>query len=431
MKLYRFLIIFFIVTAAACSGVPDVVNPDTPQETALQTDVPPVPTVTFDPAESIDETGPLTLRVWIPPEFDPNAGTRSSELLNARLSEFSSRRSDIRLDVRVKAVDGPGGLLDALTAASSAAPKAVPDLIAIPRFLMETAALKGLLYPFDGLTSLPDADEWYGYAREMALIQDSIFGLPFAGDALALLYQSSIFEETPADFASILNSSAQFAFPASESSSLLTLNLYMAAGGPVKDEQGRPTIDAVILGKVLEFYQQGELNTVIPAGNIQLDTLEQAYREFAEGNVGITLISISRYLSDRKSLTESAVLAPVPTHNGIPYSLASGWVWALSTSDPERQAQAVELAEFLMDPSFLSDWNLASNSLPTSSAALASWEDTPMRDAVAKVAASSHLAPSSDLISSLGPAIRIAVIQVLSRQGEPAALAEDAASKVR
>ncbi|RPI80494.1 MAG: hypothetical protein EHM41_22630, partial [Chloroflexi bacterium] len=202
MKLYRFLIIFFIVTAAACSGVPDVVITDTPQETALQTDVPPVPTVTLDPAESIDETGPLTLRVWIPTEFDPNAGTRSSELLNARLSEFSSRRSDIRLDVRVKAVDGPGGLLDALTAASSAAPKAVPDLIAIPRFLMETAALKGLLYPFDGLTSLPDADDWYGYAREMAVIQDSTFGLPFAGDALALLYQSSIFEETPADFAS-------------------------------------------------------------------------------------------------------------------------------------------------------------------------------------------------------------------------------------
>lgn len=431
MERLRFLLTFVLILAASCSNMPDLgVLPD-PPETPLLTEAIPVPTTAVITEAAPEDVGPVTLRVWLPPQFDPALGDTASELLNARLLEFSSRRSDIRLDVRVKAVDGPGGLLDALTAASSAAPNAVPDLIALPHSLMEIAALKGLLYPFDGLSTLMESDDWYGYAKEMAVIQESTFGFPFAGDAPALLYRSSEFADTPSDFDSILNSTARLVFPASEPSSAFTLNLYMAAGGIVRDKEGRPVLDPIVFGNVLGVYQQGILNSVIPPENIQLDSMEQAYSEFLDGAANMTVIPVSVYLREKENLSEDALLAPLPTLDGVPYSLASGWVWALSTNHPRRQGLAVELAEYLMDPSFLSEWNLALDVLPTSLSAFATWENTPVREAAVKIAASARLSPSADLVSSISPAIRVAVLQVLARQGEPAALAEEAASKVR
>jgi hypothetical protein len=82
--------------------------------------------------------------------------------------------------VRIKALDGPGGLLDALSAANAAAPLALPDLILLPRPQLETAALKGLLTPFDGLSASLNNGDWYDYARDLAQLQDSTFGLPLA-----------------------------------------------------------------------------------------------------------------------------------------------------------------------------------------------------------------------------------------------------------
>ena len=81
--------------------------------------------------------------------------------------------------MRIKAPDGPGGLLDSLTTASAAAPLALPDLVALPRPIMETAALKGLVHPYQNLTSPIDEPDWYPYARQLARLQDSIFGIAF------------------------------------------------------------------------------------------------------------------------------------------------------------------------------------------------------------------------------------------------------------
>jgi hypothetical protein len=73
----------------------------------------------------------------------------------------------------VKALDGTGGLLDALVSANAAAPLALPDLVLLPRPLLESAALKGLLHPYDGLSSLMDDPSWFDYARQLAHFKSS------------------------------------------------------------------------------------------------------------------------------------------------------------------------------------------------------------------------------------------------------------------
>ncbi|MBA4380168.1 MAG: hypothetical protein C0393_05765 [Anaerolinea sp.] len=99
--------------------------------------------------------------------------------------------------MRVKAESGPAGLLESLAAARQAAPSALPDLIALPYRDMETAATRGLIYPLDNLTGLlagrsSAGSDWYDYAHQLAQVQDTTFGLPFAADALALVYRDTV-----------------------------------------------------------------------------------------------------------------------------------------------------------------------------------------------------------------------------------------------
>ena len=91
--------------------------------------------------------GARLVRIWLPPEFDPQGNSPASSLLKARLDEFASENPDVRLEVRVKALEGAGGLLESLVAANVAAPLALPDLVLLPRPLLESAAIKRIALP--------------------------------------------------------------------------------------------------------------------------------------------------------------------------------------------------------------------------------------------------------------------------------------------
>ena len=179
--------------------------------------------------------------------------------------------------MRIKALDGAGGLLDSLTAASAAAPLALPDLIVLPRPLMEAAALKGLLHPLDGLAISLDNSDWYDFAIELSRLQDTSFGIPLAGDALLLTYRPGILPEPPKTWEEVLVSENPLIFSAADPQAATSLAFYMAAGGPVQDDQGRPALDETILAQLLVFFQTAEQNQVMPFWLTQYETFEQAW----------------------------------------------------------------------------------------------------------------------------------------------------------
>ena len=57
-------------------------------------------------------------------------------------------------------------------------------MVALSRADLEVAALKGLVFPLDGVSTVIDEADWYDYARQLAMVQGTTFALPFAGDAL-------------------------------------------------------------------------------------------------------------------------------------------------------------------------------------------------------------------------------------------------------
>jgi ABC-type glycerol-3-phosphate transport system substrate-binding protein len=283
----------------------------------------------------------------------------------------------------------------------------MPDLVALSRVNLESATAKGLLHPLDGLTTLPDDPDWYPYARQMAHIQNSTFGLPFAGDTLALVgYRAplpSAWDELPDE--------TLFLFPAADPRALFTLSLYLSAGGTLQNNQGQLDLDEAILAEVLSLYNPDVENPFISPQVVNYETDEQAWNAFREQRGNLVVSWTSRYLQEQ---TLSLALTPLPGLEAGQYSLATGWSWALAGSNPENQPLAVELAEFLSDSQFLAEWTQAAGYLPTRPTALSSWEDANLLLTLTQAADSASLIPGEDLLVTIGPLLTEATLAVIN-----------------
>lgn len=386
------------------------------------------PTPTIETAATVSPTatpsGPPTLRIWVPPQFDPESGSPGSELLRERLDEFAARRPDLQIDVRVKAESGPSGVLSALETTRTAAPSLMPDLVALSRTNLEMATANGLLHPFDGLSTLPDESDWYPYAREMASIQNSSFGLPFAGDALVMV---GLRYPLPATWSEIQEGTI-FIFPAADPQALFTLSLYLSAGGTLQDSQGRLTLNKAVLTEVLSFYLPDEENTFISPQVTNYENNNQAWDAFRELRGNLVVSWTSRFLNED---TSTLAIAPLPGLESGHYALTTGWSWALAGSNSENQALAVELAEFLSDSQFLADWTQAAGYLPTRPTALASWEEARVQLVLTQIAESASLVPPEDLLVRVGPLFTEAVLSVLEEEQLPEAAAQAVIEQLR
>jgi multiple sugar transport system substrate-binding protein len=417
----------FLVILVACAGFPQG-GTAVPSETTAPTETAP-PSVTSTPALPSPEAtnSQVILTIWLPPQFDPDSDSLAGSLLQARLNEFSKRRPGVRIVTRIKAMTGPGGLLDSLTTASAAAPLAVPDLIALPYDLMEAAALKGLLHPYDNLTTVLDEPDWYGYAQELAHLQGSIYGLPFAGDALVLVQRSDVGLVSPVDWATVLELQKPLGFPAADPLALFSIALYQANGGVIRDEQGRPFLDAVILSEVLEFFAQAVEVDVMPYWLTQYQADEQIWEAFQENRTDVVATWISHYLAEP---LENASITPLPTPNGDLYTLADGWVWGLSTRQDVHTELAIELAEFLTASSFLAAWTDAAGYLPPRSTSLNAWTEASLQETIGPISSSAHLLPTADILTSVGVPMQQATVQILKQQDDPVTAAQAAATSL-
>lgn len=422
MKVYPWLEVLLCICLTACSGLSASVPTPSPGITPTAT-----ATTAPTPASTSTPEGPLTIELWLPPEFDPNSGTPAGNILKARLDEFTERRPDTRVEVRLKALDGPGGLLDSLTAASAAAPFAMPDLVALPRPTLEAAALKGLLRPFDELTEPLEDSDWYEFARQMARLQNSTFGIPFAGDALMLVYRTTTIPEPPRTLSDTLASTGPLAFPAADPQALFTLTQYQASGGAVLDEQGRPGLEIAPLTEVLTYYHRAATSGLITLETTQYQSDEEVWEAFNADNADMIVTWASHHFDN---ILGNSAGAPLPTANGQNFTLATGWVWALASPAPDHQQASVELAEFLSQGDFLARWTTALGYLPPRPSALADWSTATQRALAGEIVSSARLIPTSDVLNSLSPLLQKATLDVLKLQVEPEVAAREAVAGI-
>ncbi len=403
-----------LLLALALSACGTILPPASPSPTPSPTIITPTPepVVTAPPLPT--PGGPRTLVLWLPPQFDPNGGTPAGDLLKSRLDQFAADNPEITIEIRIKAANGPSGLLEALTAASRAAPAALPDLIALSRPDLEAAAVLSLLRPLDGLTTVLDNPDWYTFAGQMAHIQNTAYGLPFAGDALLLAYHpSQVTLEADAGWTQIRNLGVGLAFPAADPQALVSLGLYQSSGGALFDAEGQPSLDPSGVETLFEFYAQASASGLMPVADTQFQTDAQSWQAYREGRAALSIAWASQVLAEASPDTN---LLPLPGLDSQPYTLAAGWSWAVTSTDAEQQALAARLAEFLVDSQFLAGWTAAAGYLPPRPNSLLQWKDRPSQVIAARVLESAHLIPSQDLLLVLGPLMQEAVVGVLQGQ---------------
>jgi ABC-type glycerol-3-phosphate transport system substrate-binding protein len=203
--------------------------------------------------------------------------------------------------------------------------------------------------------------------------------------------------------------------------------MYHANGGDVIDDNGRAFLDAETLAQVLGYYAEAEQSGVMPYWLTQYQSDDQAWEAFLEDRNGQVVSWASSFLMEP---LEDLTFAALPTPDGEPFTLASGWVWALTTPSAQDQQLSVELAEFLTDGIFLAQWTSALGYLPVRPSSLIPESEQAQSEMIERVVLSATIFPPKDIWDSVSIPLQQATVEVLKQQTDPVTAAQSAAASL-
>jgi len=404
-RLLRIVNSLLVLLLVGCSSLAPLIAPRTPTSApVLQATSTPqaIPTSTVQTTTN----QPHILRVWLPVQFDPDAGTPSADLLKQRLLAFEDEYPNVQIEIRIKS---NADILNTLSITNSAAPEAMPDLIALSYSDMHATASAGFLHPLEGLTSILQEPDWYAFARELGHFKNTEYGIPFAVDILLMVYRSAVFDQVPATWESLLESGTYFVFPVSDPRASFSLSLYLSVGGQIVDDQSAITLDEESLIRLFSFYKQAIETDTILLSTRDFQTDVQSLQFFRDGRADLAVIWASSDI-----LTQSGDYIPLLGLENTNYSLGDGWVWTLAGSSAEKQPLAAELASYLVESSFMSEWTRVSGFLPTRPKALDGWSNEGMKISLNEALQSAYPIPPDDVMSVLGPLLQGALVRIFN-----------------
>lgn len=412
------LALIFVLTSCTATPTPPI-TPPTPSPTATPNTSP-----ALTPTPSLE---PRPLHIWLPPNFAPDQSAVGGEELAAQLAAFETNHPGERVEVRLKQASGPGGLLHSLLTAHNVAPEVLPNVIALSRDDLATAATAGLVTPLDDFFPAETLEDYYPFAREMSQAEGLFVGLPFAADARVVAYNTQLYATPPLTWSAVLT--GPFVLPGGEPAAITVLNEYLALGGSLADSTGRLALDSQVLANTLTLFQEAQSDGIIPLSTLAYTEPAATWQVFRERRAALAATSMQWYLVewDRAS---TAAITLIPVQEGASFALADGWVWALVNTAPEQQARAAELVAWLTAPAQLGKWTQAARVLPPRSSAFALWSSTQTAAYVGEVLAHTQLQPSAAVLARVGPPLRQALDDVLSGRATPFAAANIAAQAV-
>jgi ABC-type glycerol-3-phosphate transport system substrate-binding protein len=343
------------------AGVPTA----TPQPTALPTEATlPQPTV-------------LTITLWTTEAFSPTQAITSGQILAAEAASFEALHPDVRLQFVPKKPYGKGGILDFLVTTGAVVPDLLPDLVLIDVDELNAAVQAGLLQPLDDLVPVDLVADLYPFARDAATFDGRLYALQLWADLDHLVYNTGKITIPPRSWPGVLSNPGPYIFPAGGQAGLVNdafwVQYLAVKGSPAGGTSQDPFLEESPLVAVLQFYQDGVSQGVLPAGIVDYHTTDECWRDYLAGKAVMTQVSAHRYLLDRDQLQSSAV-AGIPAINGPASAIGRGWALALVTSDPAHQVAAIDFMVQLLAPELNAAWARASSYLPTRQSALATWD---------------------------------------------------------
>ena len=423
------IIMLAVFVLAGCQGqsILDVVFPR--QEEALGL---PLATAIPDeynaPQQLPTPTTPVdfNLTIWVPPLFDLEADSEAAALLKSHLQEFSKKNPQVILDVRVKSASGPGSIIETLVNASEVAQAALPSLVLFSRSDLVQAASKNLLFPVEGLSGVIDENDWFDISMELGSYQGTVYCLPFAINALGLVYKNTGFNSNQPSWDEVIRQSENLLFAAGDPEALTTLALYQSAGGDISDKTDQPVLESDALTAVLINYAAAARFQRIPNSVLDYQTDDQVWDAFLSSKKGAVLTWASHALIDSKTMK----LALLPSLGEDPYTLAGGWVWCLTEPHEQDRKTSIALAELLVGSEFLALWAPVSGYLPVRPSTIPGFEGIELQNTITKMLLSAHVRPDKIQAVEIGTEIKIALSEVIQKLNTPEASAINAVNRL-
>ncbi len=401
-------------TATGTSVTEDVVATPPPP---LMTQVPPAGEI---PPAGAKAAIPLTL--WTVEAVSSLAEGEAGRVFDEGLSAFEVAYPDVSVSVIVKNASGKGSVLDYLRTASQAAPSVLPDVAVLNTVDLTQVARAGIIVPLDDLVSPFLADDLLPAARAAGTVDGQLVGIPFEMDVEHLIYNTNKVASPPVDWTDVISANTSYVFPAKGKNGLVNdafLIQYLALGGRLQDEEGRPTLDEQPLRAVLDYYRQGMEAGVIPPTVLDVGDPDDVWPDYVSAQVGMTHVNTHRFLTDRAVL-RTTQFADIPTRDGTPLTIGRGRALVIVTRDPARQMMALRFIEWLMAPDNNATWNRTTAHLPTRYAVfdLIGNDDPywPFLQHQLEIAVPPPAFPGYDQI---GRVLQQAVVEVLSDEATP------------
>ena len=364
----------------------------------------------------------ITLTLWTTEPFSPAQADASGQVLGQQIEAFTAAHPDVVVEYVLKKPYGKGGILNLLLTTSEAVPAAMPDLVAIDTIELKEAAQAGLLQPLDELISAELQEDLFPFAQKVGRFEDQLVGLQFETNIEHLIYNTNKLEELPLTWTDVLTEGVSYVFPAGGREGLVNdvfIIQYLALGGQLVDETGQPALNEELVAQVLQFYRDGYEMGVIPPSVLDFETLDDCWPVYLSAEVAMTNVNSGLYLADRELLMYTQ-FASIPTRDGNVTTLSQGWAWAIVTSDPARQALAVQLIEWLMEPENSAEWNLTAGHLPTRRAA---FEVLGSEDSyypfLSKQLEGAHPRPAGAIYSNVARVLQQGVEKVMTGEATP------------
>ena len=363
----RCLTLLLAVCLGGCAlrATPEEATPGAAETPA----VPPTSNPTAAPTPTSTLVGPPDeLTIWISDQAMPLSPGRLADVVAQQFAAFETTHPGLAVEVLPKKATGKGGIEDLLTTAHAVAPAVLPDLVAVDSLTLSSIARKGLTLSLEDLVSDEIRADLYPFALQAGTVDEQWMGVQFEARGLEhALYNPTKIAAAPRTWDELYASGATLIFPAAGREGLVNdafLIQYLSTGGQLLDESGRPALSLDALTEVLTYYRQGIERGTVLTDVIEFSTVEQCWPMFLQAEVTMSHISSDFYLS-----VLTGAPASVPTRDGTAVVLSRGHAWALTARDPQRQALAVQLLEWLLNPVNVNEWNEAAGSLPTRRAA--------------------------------------------------------------
>jgi ABC-type glycerol-3-phosphate transport system substrate-binding protein len=378
------------------------------------------PTVeTFQtPAQTLtpEEERELTLVLWVPPQFAPTEENPGGMVLIEHLATFEQENPGLKVEVRVKSLEGNGSLLASLATTTAAAPEALPGLVLLNRSDFETAALKGLIFPITSRAVEYNNPDYFPFVVDLTSFQGIQYGLPLFFDPLVMAYNSRLIAFPPRTWSELLSQGDTVLFNLNDPRAPIPFTVYLSNGGALVNEEGDPVLDADPLTRTYQFFFNGANSDVFPAWLPDHQTASDTWDAYTKGQGIYALVWSSQAL---RNPVDNTAITTLPVSLTYPISLVDGWMLCITNPTAEHSKYDLLLADYLLEPEFLARWSETAGYLPAQRSVLALWTDQGIAETLKLAADQSVSVPNNEVQQLLGSIFNQYAISLVRGQTSP------------